>query len=341
MNKSTWIIGFLLLFGFIAVGYGEYRNHQAIQSIAASLHEAPAKLTLEEAINTRLDSLNEQIDALRKEIPSRADELQRLIPSVPVSPSQPLAVTQTPAPIEESSEPTPSADYPFTSSSPALSPPDEPTARPVDSKSAGLHQPGNTEIIALYDIDDAEFEPLFDEMNAEHPGGWIIQGLEKAGPKVEEGGVLKVGGWDYWAVISKKQFGNFVLRFDAKFEERGNSGVLIHTPLKEIYKRDDRVEIQLDATMGEPLTPHSNGAIERFVAPTSDPRGPIGEWDAYEIVYLDGRVWVRINQTVVINGFALNSIPTLASHSAMGSIALQRNDYKRAVYFRNPRVKRL
>ena len=68
------------------------------------------------------------------------------------------------------------------------------------------------------------FKPLF---NGENLEGWTVQGLEKAGPKVEDG-VLVVGGWDYWAVITKEQFKNFILRFDVKFDPRGNSGIFSH-----------------------------------------------------------------------------------------------------------------
>ena len=65
------------------------------------------------------------------------------------------------------------------------------------------------------------FEPLF---NGENLEGWTVQGLEKAGPKVEDG-VLVVGGWDYWAVITKEQYQDFILRFDVKFDPKGNSGI--------------------------------------------------------------------------------------------------------------------
>ena len=188
---------------------------------------------------------------------------------------------------------------------------------------------------------DEGFEPLFDEYNATHPGGWIIQGLEKAGPQIEPGGVLNVGGWDYWAVISKKTFSNFVLRFEARFVPKGNSGILIHTPNKEIFKHKDRVEIQLEAKFDRPLTNKSNGAVERYFVPLSDPRGPIGSWDAYEIQYQNGRVWVKVNGAVIQDGVNLESVEALKGRKDAGHIAIQRNDFKKSVYFKNLRVKRL
>lgn len=188
------------------------------------------------------------------------------------------------------------------------------------------------------------FEPLFDSLDNE---GWNIQGLEKAGPKVEkEDGtdVLKVGSWDYWAVISKKEFENFILKFDMKFESKGNSGILIHTPeKKEIYKKDSRLEIQLESGDDPKLTaPESkNGAIERFVAPAKNPAKPIGEWNSVEIKYDSGKVWVTINGEVVQDGVDITKIDALKDHPGKGHIAIQRNDIKKAVWFKNIMVKRL
>ncbi len=191
---------------------------------------------------------------------------------------------------------------------------------------------------------DEGFEPLFDSWDND---GWNIQGLEKAGPEVieEEGEkVLKVGGWDYWAVISKKEFENFILRFDVKFDSRGNSGVLLHTPpKKEVFKKENRLEIQLESGDDSKInSPESkNGAIERFAAPAADPAKPIGEWNRVEIKYLNGHVWVKINDTVVQDGVDISQFDELKDHPNTGHIALQRNDFKKAVYFKNLRIKEI
>ena len=87
-------------------------------------------------------------------------------------------------------------------------------------------------LLRLLAADEEGFEPLF---NGENLEGWTVQGLEKAGPKVEDG-VLVVGGWDYWAVITKEQYQDFILRFDVKFDPKGNSGILLHTDPKAVFK---------------------------------------------------------------------------------------------------------
>lgn len=188
------------------------------------------------------------------------------------------------------------------------------------------------------------FEPLFDSWDNE---GWEIQGLEKAGPKVEKEGdeeVLKVGGWDYWAIISKKEFENFILRFDVKYASRGNSGIMIHTPAKkEVYKKDSRLEIQLESGDDPRLkdAESKSGAIERFVAPASNPAKPLGEWNSVEIKYDSGKVWVTINGEVVQDGVDITKIDKLKDHPSKGHIAIQRNDFKKEVYFKNLRIKNL
>ncbi|RJP29356.1 MAG: DUF1080 domain-containing protein [Candidatus Omnitrophota bacterium] len=180
------------------------------------------------------------------------------------------------------------------------------------------------------------FEPLFNGTNLD---GWIIQGLEKAGPKILEDGVLSVGGWDYWALITKKEFKNFIFRFDVKFDERGNSGILIHTPKKEVYKSS--FEIQLDADYGADASKKSTGAIFGFVAPTKNAAKPLGEWNSVEVKYVEPKIWVTINGEVVQDGVDISAIEGLKHKFDKGGIAIQRNDYKKTVYFKNIRAKSL
>jgi len=187
------------------------------------------------------------------------------------------------------------------------------------------------------------FEPLFDAFNAQDPGGWIIQGFEKTGPKILDNNILSVGGHDYWAVISKKEYENFVLRFDMKFDAVSNSGILLHTPPKDIYKTRNRLEIQLesgdDARMNKPEM--KNGAIERFIPPLANPAKAIGEWNQVEIKYENMKLWVRINDEIVQDGVDLSKINELNNHPQKGHIAIQRNENKKTVYFKNIRIKKL
>ncbi|MFB3787881.1 MAG: DUF1080 domain-containing protein [bacterium] len=180
------------------------------------------------------------------------------------------------------------------------------------------------------------FKPLFNGKNLD---GWLIQGLEKAGPKVQEDGVLAVGGWDYWAVISKEEFQNFILRFDVKLDGKGNSGVLFHTPKKEIYK--SCFEIQLADDTGVKENEKISGAIFGKVAPAKNAMKPVGEWNSVEIKVEGPKLWVTINGEVVQDGVDFTKIEGLKHKLEKGGIAFQRNDYKKAAYFKNIRIKAL
>jgi len=71
----------------------------------------------------------------------------------------------------------------------------------------------------LSDEEKAEgFELLW---NGENLDGWIVQGLEGERPKIEDG-IMKMHGWDWWAIISKKQFNS---RTNSKFIISSNSNI--------------------------------------------------------------------------------------------------------------------
>lgn len=184
--------------------------------------------------------------------------------------------------------------------------------------------------------DEDGFKPIFNGQNLD---GWIIQGLEKAGPKIQPEGVMALDGWDYWGVISKTDYQNFILRFDCKLDPKGNSGVLIHTDKKQIYK--SAFEIQLAADAGEEVTNKSTGAIFGLVAPKKNASKPVGEWNAVEVKVQDNKLTVTINGEVVQDGVDLTKVEGIKHKFEKGSIAFQRNDYKKAAYIKNIRVKTL
>lgn len=193
----------------------------------------------------------------------------------------------------------------------------------------------NTKSSNASDDNEEGFESLF---NGENLDGWIIQGLEKAGPKIENG-VMKMTGWDYWAAITKEEFKNFILRFEVMFDPKGNSGVLIHTPKNEVFKSS--FEIQMADDEGKPDSKKWPGAIVGFTPPLKNAFKPIGEWNTVEIKYIEPQIWVTVNGEIVQDGVDSAQIAGLLHKLNRGSIALQRNDLKKAAYYRNLRVKRL
>lgn len=194
-------------------------------------------------------------------------------------------------------------------------------------------------IVSVAAEEEEGFKPLF---NGKDLKGWTIQGMEKAGPEIKDG-VMIVGGWDYWGVITKDKFKNFILRLDFKFEEKkSNSGILIHTAPKEIYK--SAIEIQLNAEE-EKKDVKKTGAIMDDkggkIAPKTEVKLELQKWYPVEIKYVAPKLWVTINGEVVQDGVDLSDVEGLKHQHKEGHIAIQRNDYKKAVHFKNIRIKEL
>lgn len=185
------------------------------------------------------------------------------------------------------------------------------------------------------------FKPIFNGKNLD---GWVIQGLEKAGPKLHpDDGILEVGGWDYWALITKKKYGDYILRFDCKFEKKGNSGIIVHTySTKEAFKKE-AFEIQLNADAGE-VEKKCTGTLftpkGSFQEPKANPTKAIGEWNSVEVKFADKKLSLTINGTPVYENLDMTQFDVVKLQDE-GHIAIQRNDYKKAVFFKNIRVKEL
>lgn len=179
--------------------------------------------------------------------------------------------------------------------------------------------------------------------NGENLEGWTIQGLEKAGPKVQDG-VMVVGGWDYWAVMTKDEYENFILRFDVKFDPKGNSGILLHTDKKEPFKTAPEIQLR-SVEEGEADAKDQSGAIfdntGLKVPQSKNVTKPTGEWNSVEIKYESPKLTVVINGETVQDGVDLSAIEGLKHKNEKGHLAIQRNDYKKAAYFKNIRIKSL
>ncbi len=185
---------------------------------------------------------------------------------------------------------------------------------------------------------DDGFVSLF---NGKDLKGWTVQGLEKAGPKIKDG-ALEVGGWDYWAVITEKEYGDFILKFDCMFENKGNSGICIHTPKKDVFKKQS-FEIQLNADGGE-VAKKSTGSLftekGEFKTAEKNPTKAVGEWNSVEIKYHGKKLSLTINGEAVYTDLDMTQFGNLKLNDK-GHIAIQRNDYKKAVTFKNIMIKEL
>ena len=136
--------------------------------------------------------------------------------------------------------------------------------------------------------------------------GWLVQKWNDvenpAGDgvvwKVEQG-VLRAGGLRGTWLVSEREYGDFVLEFDWKLGERGNSGCGLRFPLAG-DPAFDGLELQMVDPRYYPSDMHVSAAeltvsLYKAVAPHAQLFKPV-EWNKYQITCLGPRI------TVVLNG---------------------------------------
>ena len=148
--------------------------------------------------------------------------------------------------------------------------------------------------------------PLFPEKG--EPKGWVVRAwddVSKPGPAgakwlVDDDGVLHGseprGTW----LVSEKEYGDFVLEFDFKLGERGNSGCAIRTPAKG-DPAFDGLEIQMcDPRYNNPpdTADKLTASLYKAVAPTKQLFKPT-DWNHYVITARGPRIKVELNGEVV------------------------------------------
>jgi hypothetical protein len=151
--------------------------------------------------------------------------------------------------------------------------------------------------------------PLFPDKG--EPKGWVVRGwadVKDPGPEgakwlVDDDGVLHGseprGTW----LVSEKEYGDFVLDFEFKLGERGNSGVAVRFPAAG-DPAFDGLEIQMaDARYndGRDGPDKLTGSIYKALAPTKQVFKPT-EWNHYKITCDGPRV------TVVLNGETVQDV---------------------------------
>ncbi len=183
------------------------------------------------------------------------------------------------------------------------------------------------------------FVGLFDGKTLD---GW--QGDVK-GYAVEGGAmVCKPGGH----VFTKKQYANFIFRFEFKLPSGGNNGVGIRTPMKgtsayvgmEIQILDDKHPKYKD------LKPYQmHGSIYGVVPAKRGALKPVGQWNQQEITADGSRVKVTLNGVVIVDADLskidkpMDGQPHPGLHNATGYIGwIGHGD---PVAFRNVRIKEL
>jgi hypothetical protein len=151
---------------------------------------------------------------------------------------------------------------------------------------------------------DATFTPLFTKDGP--PEGWLVRewnDLAKSAPEGVawrvEGGVLHSGRQRGNWLVSEKKFGDFILEFEVKLTERGNSGVALRAPL-EGDPAFEAMEFQLADYRYNTSAKDSEltGGIYRAIAPREQVYKPT-EWNKVRIELVGTHLKATLNDVLI------------------------------------------
>ena len=156
--------------------------------------------------------------------------------------------------------------------------------------------------------DNSGFVPLFPEDGI--PKGWLVRRWDDVSKPAEKGATWRVengvlhgseprGTW----LVSEKEYGDFILEFEWKLGERGNSGTALRAPLfgdpafdgMELQMVDTRYYGETKVTPAE-LT----GSLYKAVAPRKQIYKPL-EWNKYQITCRGASVKVALNGEAILD----------------------------------------
>jgi hypothetical protein len=152
--------------------------------------------------------------------------------------------------------------------------------------------------------DDDGFVDLFAEDGP--PQGWVVTEWNDLSKKASEGvtwnvedGVLNSGKIRGNWLVSEKEYGDFVLEFEIKLTELGNSGVALRTPMKG-DPAFDGMELQVADFRYNTSAKDSEltGGIYRAIAPTRQVYKPT-EWNAVRIELEGTSLKVTLNGELI------------------------------------------
>ncbi len=151
------------------------------------------------------------------------------------------------------------------------------------------------------------FVPLFPQDGA--PKGWVVRAWndvnKPADPSVKwviKDGILNGGEPRGTWLLSEKQYGDFILKFDFKLGPTGNSGCALRAPLFG-DPAFDGMELQMADYRYNPQAKDSEltGGIYRAIAPRKQVYKPT-EWNSYTVTLKGAHL------TVVLNGETIHDL---------------------------------
>lgn len=194
------------------------------------------------------------------------------------------------------------------------------------------------------DDDEAGFEVLFDGKNLDK---WQLVNKHGDGYLVKDGTIVcpATGGGN---LFTKKEYSNFILRFEYRVSPGGNNGIGLRAPL-EGNAAFDGMESQVlddDAPQYANLEPGQyHGSIYKVLPAKRGAPKKAGEWNTEEIVCDGPHIKVTVNGKVTVEGNIeeVKDEKTLKEHPGLkrttGHIGLL--GHATHVEFRNLRVKPL
>jgi len=153
-------------------------------------------------------------------------------------------------------------------------------------------------------LGDEGFTPLFPDDG--QPKGWLVRAWDDlgrdAGPGSEwsvKDGVLSAGDRRGTWLMSEKEYDDFILEFEIKLTERGNSGVALRAPLTG-DPAFEAMEMQIADLRYNPGANEAEltGALYRAVAPTEQLYRPT-EWNALRVELKGSRLKATLNGRVI------------------------------------------
>jgi hypothetical protein len=205
---------------------------------------------------------------------------------------------------------------------------------------------------------ESEFVALFP--NDGVPTGWIVRAWDDVRKPAEgnpvwrvENGVLHGGEPRGCWLLSEKEYGDFILEFEFKLGERGNSGCALRAPMAG-DPAFDGLELQMADFRYNPEAKPSEltGGLYRAVAPVRQVYRPT-EWNRYHIECRGSKVIVDLNgerildvnleeQTATVKRHNGEDAPPLKDRPRRGHIGFQELSRDGAhVQIRNARIREL
>lgn len=145
---------------------------------------------------------------------------------------------------------------------------------------------------------ETSFVPLFDGKTLT---GWTLVGKKGTGYAVKDGLLVcpADGGGN---LLTVKEYGNFVFRFEFRTEPGGNNGVGIRSPLTgDAAYQGMEIQILDTEYKGELKPTQYHGSIYDVIPAKRGFLKKAGEWNTEEITAKGRRIQVKLNGTLIVD----------------------------------------